>query len=206
MKRIKRESKIVLASLAGIFAVCTLIAAVPGIFSSVNSTNGYQVAGSAGLSGQALCSNGTYYNTPCSLANPFYQTLQANGTNQPQEPAINFSPNFTLSDNSGVATNVTLANFIARTCNSNGCYEEINGTFHEWGVTPQFDTGPQTITLPHTMATALENVVLSQCFDTSGGCNGTTTTREWAAGNFTTSSFDARNDGTGAAFWDAWGH
>ena len=33
----------------------------------VNSVSGYEVNGAAGSSGQGLCSNGTYYNTPCNV-------------------------------------------------------------------------------------------------------------------------------------------
>ena len=48
--------------------VAVAIAAVPGIFSTVNSTSGYLVNGSGGTSGYALCSDGTYYDVPCSVS------------------------------------------------------------------------------------------------------------------------------------------
>lgn len=110
--RINRETKLGLAAIAMIVLVCTTIAAVPGIFSSVNSASGYQVAGSAGSSGQSLCSDGTFYDTPCSAASPFYQTIKSNGTNQPQEPALNFNGNFVVTDSSGVSTNIAIKGFV----------------------------------------------------------------------------------------------
>jgi hypothetical protein len=65
-----------------LLASCMLLVAagVNGIFNTVTSTHGYQVAGSAGTSGQGLCSDGTYYNTPCSVfGSPFYQTVLNGG-------------------------------------------------------------------------------------------------------------------------------
>jgi len=58
-----RKLLIVLAVLTA-----TASAQVPGIFSHVESTTGYQVNGSAGTAGQALCSDGTLYSTPCTLS------------------------------------------------------------------------------------------------------------------------------------------
>lgn len=50
----------------GILAtVAVAIAAVPGIFTTVNATTGYLLNGSGGSAGQVLCSDGTYYDTPC---------------------------------------------------------------------------------------------------------------------------------------------
>ena len=66
MKRFKRFRLTVYGLLLGI-AVCVLTAAgVNGVFTGwVNSTLGYQVNEGAGSSGQALCSDGTYFDTPC---------------------------------------------------------------------------------------------------------------------------------------------
>jgi len=72
--------------------------AVNGVFANitasgfVNAVSGYQVNGAAGSSGQALCSNGTDFNTPCSIMSPttiFNQTVDANGTAQTQRLAFN---------------------------------------------------------------------------------------------------------------------
>jgi hypothetical protein len=58
-------SKFALGMIAA-FACVAALAAVPGIFSIVNATTGYQVNGSAGTAGQALCSDGTYLDQFCS--------------------------------------------------------------------------------------------------------------------------------------------
>src|ERR1700722_10420596 len=60
-----------LAGGIGLGIVCScalLLAAVPGFFSTVNATTGYQFNGGAGTSGQALCSDGTYFDTPCTVS------------------------------------------------------------------------------------------------------------------------------------------
>jgi hypothetical protein len=54
--------------------VAVMAAGVNGIFNNVtasgfiNSTSGYKVNSAAGSSGEALCSDGTYFDTPCSTA------------------------------------------------------------------------------------------------------------------------------------------
>lgn len=48
--------------------VAVAIAAVPGFFTTVNATTGYLVNGSGGTTGFALCSDGTYYDVPCSVS------------------------------------------------------------------------------------------------------------------------------------------
>lgn len=48
--------------------VAVAIAAVPGFFTTVNATTGFLVNGSGGTSGYALCSDGTYYDVPCSVS------------------------------------------------------------------------------------------------------------------------------------------
>jgi hypothetical protein len=189
----KRDWKTVLLTLAICVGLATTIAAVPGIFSSVNSTNGYQVNGSAGTGGQALCSDGVYYDTPC-----------ATGTGT--ITAVTVTAPIVGGGASG-SVNVALdsTKFVARTCNANGCYQVDNGEYHQWGVTASFDTGPSTTTLPHSMT--IESVEITQCYDSSAGCSGgSTTSRSWQSGNWTASSFDVRNNGPGQARWDAWGH
>lgn len=108
MFQVKRNGKVTLLGFALAVLIATAVAAVPGIFSSVNSTNGYKVSGAAGSSGQVLCSNGTYYNTACDL---FYQTVESDGTGQTQRSALNFSSDFTVSDSSSPSrTTIALAN------------------------------------------------------------------------------------------------
>jgi hypothetical protein len=88
------------------FVVCCamLVAAVPGLFSTVNATVGYQVNGAAGTSGQTLCSDGTRYSTPCSFPTPptiYYQNLTSTAGDSPQRGKLGFSANFHLQDLSG---------------------------------------------------------------------------------------------------------
>lgn len=55
--------------LAGVIVCALLMAAgVNGLFNHVTSTTGYQVNGAAGSSGQALCSDGTNFDTACTPA------------------------------------------------------------------------------------------------------------------------------------------
>lgn len=256
--KLNRETKITVAAVAIIVGVLTTIAAVPGIFSSVDSTNGYKVAGSAGSFGDTLCSDGTYFNTPCSAASPFYQTVingshSADAVTQRGYLAVGPATGLYAFDVVGVGTQVgrtevvlntvngssdlatdgfavvsnaggtsgkpacwdgtnagvqNCPSFIPRTCNVNGCYSEgPDGVIHEWGVTASFDTGPSSVTLPFSMPTALESVQVTQCFDASAGCSGgSTTTRQWESGSWSTTGFSVRNDGAGQARWDAWGH
>lgn len=77
----------------------------------INSIGGYLYNGGAGTAGQCLVSNGSAF-VPGSCApsiSSFYQNIRSNGTPQPQEPALNFSPAFVLSDTTGTSTNVGLA-------------------------------------------------------------------------------------------------
>jgi hypothetical protein len=83
------------------------MAAVNGTFNNivasgfVNSVTGYQLNGAAGSANQTLCSNGTYFNTPCGV----YSTIEANATAATQEPTLNLinGTNITVGcvDNSG---------------------------------------------------------------------------------------------------------
>lgn len=82
----------------------------------INASGGYLFNGAAPVN-HVLLGNGSYYvdsaTIPASIISGMgdnYQTAQSNGAAQPQEPAYNFSTAFALSDNSGAATNVGLAN------------------------------------------------------------------------------------------------
>lgn len=149
---------------AFLLAVCigsALGAGVNGIFTTVNSINGYKLNGSAGTSGQVLCSDGTYFDTPCTVA-----TI----------PAFTGTSGYQLLP---------------------------SGLILEWGATGSFDTGPDPITFPLAFPNAVFNVTISQKADGSG-CS--TTARSWMAYSLTTSGFNAQNDGTGCAYWQAIGY
>ena len=70
MFQVKRAGKITLLGLGLACLIATAIAAVPGLFSSVDSTAGYTVAGAAGASGYALCSDGSHYDLACPIVAP----------------------------------------------------------------------------------------------------------------------------------------
>jgi hypothetical protein len=207
----KRDLKTVLLTLAIVVGIATTIAAVPGIFSSVNSTSGYQVNSAAGSAGQALCSDGTFYDLPCSVAGSFTAAGDLSGSSSSQNVVglqTKALPSLTAGFLNYNGSAFVYTPFTPRTCNGNGCYEVVNGVVHEWGVTASFDTGPSSVTLPFTMPAALESVEITQCYDSSGtGCSGASTvTRQWESGSWTTTGFSVRNDGAGQARWDAWGH
>jgi hypothetical protein len=77
----------------------------------INSIGGYLYNGGAGTAGECLVSNGSAFvpGSCTALRSSFYQTVQSNGTVQPQEPALDFSPSFSLSDATGAKTSVGLA-------------------------------------------------------------------------------------------------
>jgi len=95
-----------------------------------------------------------------------------------------------------------------RTCNANGCYQiGSDGTYYEWGKTPEFDTGPILVVLPHTLPTSIDNIQITQCVGITTQCSSThTEARGWMSLNLTTTTFQIRNNGTGAAQWQIIGH
>jgi hypothetical protein len=96
----------------GLVICCALaLAAVPGVFSHVQSATGYDVDSVTPTTGYALCGDGTHFDSACPIPGSavlFYQTVIANVTSQPQEAALRFTPQFTLTDTGGVSTNVAL--------------------------------------------------------------------------------------------------
>lgn len=70
----------------------------------------------------------------------------------------------------------------------------------QWGVTGNFDTGPETETFPLPFPTACLSVLISQNADVN------TASRIWSAGSLTKTTFQARNNGSGAARWWAIGY
>jgi hypothetical protein len=111
MKMTKQNKRMTIAGAIGTIALVACLAAVNGVFANItasgniNSVTGYQVNGSAGSSGEALCSNGTVYNTPCTLAGGDYQTMAINGSPVAGAPTLNFTKGFgTLVTASGITT------------------------------------------------------------------------------------------------------
>jgi hypothetical protein len=76
----KNNSKFVGLALGLVALIAiTMAAGVNGVFNSVNSALGYKVAGAAGTSGQALCSDGTLYDTPCTIPTALTSGSNSNG-------------------------------------------------------------------------------------------------------------------------------
>jgi hypothetical protein len=69
----------------------------------INSSNGYLFNGGAGSYGNCLVSNGTAFIPGSCGSNPtlYYQRMQSVGSFLPQELYLNFSSNFSISDNPG---------------------------------------------------------------------------------------------------------
>lgn len=225
----------------------------------VNAKGGYLVNGTAGTTGQALCSDGSAYDTACTvLTGPVYYQTVINGSHatdavtQRAFLAVGTGTGLVASDDIGVGSQVSRTSLNLNVIGGEGTLGADNfavvtaaggtnghvavwdattggladggtytptpftgtsgwqimpsGLIFEWGTTPTFDTGPQTVSFPHTFPHAVFNVVISDCSNDGGECSGSSdTSRIWLAGGFTTSQFAARNDGNGAGFWQAIG-
>lgn len=147
-----------------VFCALAFAAGVNGIFGHVTSATGYQVSGAAGTSAQALCGDGTNYDTAC----PVYQTIEANATAAAQEPKLNLISgtytNVTCADNSGsTRTDCTISNVQpANACSAlsksttQGCTILPDGTWQLWFLGPTISTdpsAPEVVTLPLTFPT-----------------------------------------------------
>lgn len=117
-----------------------------GLAGAVNANTGYLYNGLA-PSNHVLLGNGSYYVDSASIPSTiisglpssfYYQTIQLNGTAQPQEPAANFSPRFAMTDNTGVATNVDLATQSGITA---GTYSCTTFTVNAYGILTSASTG-----------------------------------------------------------------
>ena len=71
IKKLVSNSKFAGLALGMVALIAINLQAIPigvkGVFNSVNSALGYEVAGAAGTLGQALCSDGTRFNTACTI-------------------------------------------------------------------------------------------------------------------------------------------
>jgi hypothetical protein len=197
----KRDLKVLLLAAAVIVGITTTIAAVPGIFSSVDSVSGYTINGSAGSGGQALCSDGAHYNTPC-----------ATGTGT--ITAVTVTAPVTGGGTSG-SVNVALdaAKFVARTCGGNGCYDIQNGTIHQWGhtSTPVDGSPGNNVCLPFAFPNHFDAATVTDDF--AAGATGTPSVAALAPSG-SASPFPCANGGflvrqtraSNGVYWDAYGN
>jgi hypothetical protein len=105
-----------------------------GTAGQVNAIGGYLVNGSGGTTGQCLGSDGTAYDVPIACltsAISYYQTMETNGTVEPQRFALNFSPRFALSDTSTPST--TGVELAASGVTAGACAYPSSVTFDVYG-------------------------------------------------------------------------
>jgi hypothetical protein len=123
--------------------VAVAIAAVPGFFTTVNATTGFLVNGSGGTLGYALCSDGTYYDVPCSVSGTGITTLTGPVTASGSGSVVSTITPTGVTATSYIGANITVnaaGQITAATSgfssgnNSNGYWvKDSSGFIHEWG-------------------------------------------------------------------------
>ena len=123
--------------------VAVAIAAVPGIFTLVNATTGYEVNGSGGTAGYALCSDGTYYDTPCPVSGTGITALTGPVTASGSGSVASTITPTGVTAGSYIGANLTVnaagqitaaANGFSSGSNANGYWvKDSSGFIHQWG-------------------------------------------------------------------------
>ena len=160
------------------FVICCALAlaAVPGIFTTVNATSGYLLNGAGGSSGQALCSDATYYDTPCTVP----VTVGTAGTYA--------YPTSVTTNVFGQVSAITAGTFTG----ASGYQVLSDGLIIQWGNTGNIanDT-PTGVTFPLAFPTAALSVTCSDTFASSLSAT-------WSCYSPTTTGFTGRPDGNHA--------
>jgi hypothetical protein len=142
-------------------------------------------------SGQLIPQTGTISNPTSGNA----ATATAFAATPAQCPGVQFATGITATGAANCATPGAPA-----FTGTSGYQVLASGLILEWGETPDFDTGPVTVTFPLAFPHAC--LMPPQLTD---NVNVSTTARIWLSGSCTTTTFIARNDGSGQAHYFAIG-
>lgn len=169
-----------------------------GVGSEINAGGGFLVNGSGGTNGYCLGSNGTVYGVeiPClTSATLYYQTVEAAGVAQPQEPALNFAgAGWTLTDTTGISTAVTLNLLGTGTSIPAANAMGTVGDCVQWTVYGVGDAGFPCLNGSSPTATDDYFKATGCAIDNSGNLNSCGGTITFTTGGNTTPSFAAMPD------------
>lgn len=163
----------------------------------INTLDGYKVNGGAGTSGQVLCSDGNFFDLPCTVYSP---------SNPPPSVTYTFSPRFAVS-----GSNVDLASVLgAGSCTNCSATFDIYGraTAYSSGSTPSVTFTQTDVTASRSLGTTFQNtsgapmMVQGFVITTAGGANGNVSCSNGATsglGNTTFSQDQGATDAGGSA-------
>lgn len=188
-----RKLKIGIGGLGIFCCAALLLAAIPGFFTTVNAITGYTLNGAAGSTGQALCSDGTYFDTPCNVG------VAAVGT-----PGTYAYPSSVTTNSLGQVTAITASAGFTSGNNSNGYWRKAPDGFLVQGLNCVLVSSPTTITFPVAFTnTASVVVTMTECYN-SGNPD---VFPNMTYGSLTTTTFQANNSGSSTQYvnWQASG-
>lgn len=131
----------------------------------------------------------------------YYQIDQLNGSAKPQEPVNNFSSNFALTDNSGVATNIDLAATISSSTTGNAATAtNITGLSPN---TPVVSNGSSQVVSGSVVAPLTYAAGAFGCQTASGSQAGCIDTTDWNTFNNKSPAGNYATSGSGDVDWSA---